>query len=65
MEQYLGKQFQPFKPMPKWEWEDYLGWGEQGDGKLYYGLYVQVSARPGRQPGGALSLCFTCMSRIL
>ncbi len=27
--------------MPKWEFQDYLGWGEQGDGKLFYGLYVQ------------------------
>lgn len=27
--------------MPKWEFKDYLGWGEQGDGKLFYGLYVQ------------------------
>jgi sulfite reductase beta subunit-like hemoprotein len=21
--------------------QDYLGWGEQGDGKLWYGIYVQ------------------------
>lgn len=40
-EQYFGKKFQEFKPMPKWEYVDYLGWGEQGDGKLFYGLYVQ------------------------
>lgn len=40
-EQYLGKQFQPFRPLPKWEYLDYLGWHEQGDGKLWYGVYVQ------------------------
>lgn len=42
VEQYLGKKMQAFKPMPKWEFKDYLGWGEQGDGKLFYGIYVQV-----------------------
>ncbi|PNW79763.1 hypothetical protein CHLRE_08g365692v5 [Chlamydomonas reinhardtii] len=41
-EQYLGKKFQEFKPLPAWEYKDYLGWGEQGDGKLFYGIYVQV-----------------------
>lgn len=40
-EQYMGKKFQAFKPLPKWEFKDYLGWGEQGDGKLFYGIYVQ------------------------
>lgn len=40
-EQYFGKKFQEFKPLPKWEYVDYLGWGEQGDGKLFYGLYIQ------------------------
>lgn len=42
VEQYFGKKFDAFKPMPKWEFFDYLGWGEQGDGKLFYGIYVQV-----------------------
>ncbi len=46
-EQYLGKPFQEFVPMPTWEYKDYLGWGEQGDGKLFYGIYVQVG-RNGR-----------------
>lgn len=41
-EQYFGKKFEAFKPLPKWEFFDYLGWGEQGDGKLFYGIYVQV-----------------------
>ena len=43
VEQYFGKKFEAFKAMPKWEFYDYLGWGEQGDGKLFYGIYVQVS----------------------
>nr|QKY14996.1 sulfite reductase [ferredoxin] (SIR) [Polytomella parva] len=41
VEQYMGKKFQEFKPLPKWEYKDYMGWGEQGDGNLYYGVYVQ------------------------
>ncbi len=30
------------RPLPPWEFKDYLGWMEQGDGKLAYGVYVQV-----------------------
>lgn len=41
MEQYFGKRFEPFKPLPPWEFLDYLGWGEQGDGALFYGCHVQ------------------------
>lgn len=43
VEQYMGKKFEPFKPLPPWKYEDYLGWHEQGDGKLWYGVYIQVS----------------------
>ncbi|PSC68656.1 sulfite reductase isoform B [Micractinium conductrix] len=41
VEQYMGKKLEPFRPMPDWEFKDYLGWMEQGDGKLAYGVYVQ------------------------
>jgi sulfite reductase (ferredoxin) len=44
VEQYYGKKLQPFRPLPPWEFKDYLGWMEQGDGKLAYGIYVQVRA---------------------
>lgn len=40
-EQYYGKKLMPFRPLPAWEFKDYLGWMEQGDGKLAYGIYVQ------------------------
>lgn len=40
-EQYFGKSFQPFKPLPAWQYEDYLGWHEQGDGKLFVGISIQ------------------------
>jgi len=29
VEQYMGKKFQAFKPLPEWKFEDYLGWHEQ------------------------------------
>ncbi|CAI7820946.1 unnamed protein product [Closterium sp. NIES-53] len=28
-EQYFGKQFQPFRPLPEWQSKPYVGWGEQ------------------------------------
>ena len=48
VEQYYGKEMEPFKVLPAWEYKDYLGWGEQGDGKLYHGIFVQN----GRVRGG-------------
>ena len=41
VEQYFGKKFEPFKPLPAWEFKDYLGWGKQGDGSLFYGCWIQ------------------------
>ena len=29
------------RTLPPWEYKDYLGWMEQGDGKLAYGVFVQ------------------------
>lgn len=41
VEQYYGKKFQEFRPLPEWEFRDYLGWQEQGDGNLAYGIFIQ------------------------
>jgi len=41
VEQYMGKKFEQFKPLPAWENKEPMGWLEQGDGKLAYGMYVQ------------------------
>lgn len=41
VEQYFGKKLQAFKPLPKWEHKNYLGWGEQGDGLLFYGVFIE------------------------
>ncbi len=41
LEEYFGKKIEPFKPLPDWKYEDYLGWHEQGDGNLFFGLSVE------------------------
>lgn len=40
VESYLGKSLQPFKQLPKWQFQDYLGWYEQGDGKWFVGVNI-------------------------
>jgi sulfite reductase (ferredoxin) len=41
VERYAGKVLAPFRPLPAWEYRDYLGWHEQGDGRLFLGLNVE------------------------
>ncbi len=41
VEEYFGKAVEPFKPLPDWKYEDYLGWHEQGDGKLFLGISIE------------------------
>lgn len=41
VEKYFGKPVEPFKPLPEFKYEDFLGWHEQGDGKLFLGISVQ------------------------
>jgi sulfite reductase (ferredoxin) len=41
VEEYWGKKLEPFQALPEWKYEDYLGWHEQGDGKLFFGLGVE------------------------
>ncbi|HIK25871.1 MAG: sulfite reductase, ferredoxin dependent [Thermosynechococcus sp. Uc] len=40
VEEYFGKPLQPFRPLPPWRYEDFLGWHPQGDGKFFYGLAI-------------------------
>mmetsp|Transcript_18192 Transcript_18192/g.26935 ORF Transcript_18192/g.26935 Transcript_18192/m.26935 type:complete len:623 (-) Transcript_18192:281-2149(-) len=41
VESYFGKQFQPWQPIKDWKYNDWMGWWDQGDGKLFYGLHVE------------------------
>ncbi|WP_338038485.1 sulfite reductase, ferredoxin dependent [Neosynechococcus sphagnicola] len=40
VEEYFGKPILPFKPLPEFQYLDFLGWHEQGDGKLFLGLSI-------------------------
>lgn len=40
VEKYFGKPLQPYKPLPEFKYQDFLGWNEQGDGKLFVGLSI-------------------------
>jgi sulfite reductase (ferredoxin) len=41
VEEYFGKAIAPFKPLPPFKYEDFLGWQEQGDGKLFLGISIE------------------------
>ncbi len=40
VEEYFGKPVEAFKKLPKFKYHDFLGWHEQGDGKLFLGLSI-------------------------
>ncbi|BCL38156.1 sulfite reductase, ferredoxin dependent [Nostoc sp. MS1] len=41
VEEYFGKPLEPFKPLPEFKYDDFLGWHEQGDGKLFLGISIE------------------------
>jgi sulfite reductase (ferredoxin) len=41
VEQYFGKSLLPYRPLPEFRYEDFLGWHEQGDGKLFLGISIE------------------------
>jgi len=40
VESYFGKKIQPWREMQEWKYSDWMGWWEQGDGNLFYGLHI-------------------------
>ncbi|MGF1932826.1 MAG: sulfite reductase, ferredoxin dependent [Nostoc sp. ChiQUE02] len=40
VEEYFGKAVEAFKPLPEFKYHDFLGWNEQGDGKLFLGISI-------------------------
>ena len=57
------------RPLPPWEFKDYLGWMEQGDGRLAYGVFVAngrlsgdlKQARAGGSNQSPTSISHVCM----
>ncbi|MEM9506123.1 MAG: sulfite reductase, ferredoxin dependent [Cyanobacteria bacterium P01_E01_bin.35] len=41
VESYFGKSLKPYKKLPAWQYQDFLGWYEQGDGKWFIGIGVE------------------------
>lgn len=41
VESYFGKPIQPWRPIVDWKYNDWMGWWEQGDGKLFYGQHIE------------------------
>ncbi len=40
VEEYYGKKIQPLKQIAEFKYLDFLGWHEQGDGKLFLGISI-------------------------
>jgi len=40
VESYFGKKIQPWRECADFKYNDWMGWWDQGDGKLFYGLHV-------------------------
>lgn len=41
VEKYCGKSLYPFKTLPQWKYQDFLGWNEQGDAQLFLGISIE------------------------
>ena len=41
VEGYFSKPLEPFKVLPEFKYEDFLGWHEQGDGKFFLGISIE------------------------
>jgi len=41
VEGYFGKPIQPWRPIADWKYQDWMGWHEQGDGKLFLGINIE------------------------
>ncbi|MEM9219339.1 MAG: sulfite reductase, ferredoxin dependent [Cyanobacteria bacterium P01_F01_bin.150] len=41
VESYFGRPLKPFRALPPWQSQDFLGWHEQGDGRLFLGILIE------------------------
>jgi len=42
VESYFGKEIAPWQEMVPWRYSDWMGWHEQGDGKLFVGIHLEA-----------------------
>ena len=61
VEDYHGKKIEPWAPLPPWKYLDWLGWHEQGDGKLMLGVNIEQ----GRIRDTEQSSIKTCMRLLV
>ncbi|GMH53065.1 hypothetical protein TrRE_jg11842 [Triparma retinervis] len=40
VESYFGKDVQPWREMEPWKYADWMGWWDQGDGRMFLGVHV-------------------------
>eukprot|EP01038_Epipyxis_sp_PR26KG_P006936 gene6936-9490_t len=41
VEVYFGKPIEPWRAITEWKYQDWMGWHEQGDGKLFVGINIE------------------------
>jgi len=41
VESYFGKPIQPWREMKEWKYSDWMGWWDQGDGKMFLGIHME------------------------
>lgn len=41
VEGYYGKSFETYRELPEWDFKDWLGWYDQGDGKAFLGVFIE------------------------
>ena len=60
VEKYLGQKMEPWVPLPEWKYLDWMGWHEQGDGKLMLGINVE-QGRVADSPGLRVKSCLRAL----
>eukprot|EP00624_Nannochloropsis_granulata_P007055 evm.model.NODE_600_length_6910_cov_24.721128.3 len=57
VEGYFGKKVEAWRPMEEWQYMDWMGWHEQGDGKLFLGISVEQGRIRNFENGPQLKSC--------
>lgn len=57
VEGYFGKKVEAWRPMEEWQYMDWMGWHEQGDGNLFLGISVEQGRIRNFENGPQLKSC--------